>query len=505
MTQILTFAQQITVFWDKEAAGAVYTLTLNGREVYRGTRTHATVDGLTPDTAYAVTLTCGEQTRYCATVHTRALGRVIDVRDYGAVGDGAHMDTAALQAAIDACGVGETVYLSAGTYLSGALFLHSDMELYLAKGAILLGSEDPEAYLPKVPSRFEGVERMCYASLLNIGVCDRTAGYTTARVSIRGEGCIRGGGRPLAERTVKRDSPDMPDFCTDEDGHLIVTNQTVRYMCNRTRGRLIQIANAEDITIAGVGLENGPAWNVHFIYSRRVVTYGCVFRSENVWNGDGWDPDSSEDCTIFDCTFHTGDDSVAVKSGKNPEGNEVDRPTRGIRIFDCTCASGHGLTVGSEMSGGVEGVYIWDCNARHSLYGVEIKGTWKRGGYIRDIRVTDTVMPRFLMHAVPYNNDGDPAAHMPRFSDCSLERVTLTGKAYAPDTKVDRDISGKSFPVDPIEIVGFTEEGCDVTNVRLSDITLERREDGMPLSLHLDLISGICLEGIRTVPAPTED
>lgn len=74
MTQILTFAQQITVFWDKEAAGAVYTLTLDGKEVYRGARTHATVDGLTPDTAYAVTLTCGEETLYRATARTPSVG-----------------------------------------------------------------------------------------------------------------------------------------------------------------------------------------------------------------------------------------------------------------------------------------------------------------------------------------------------------------------------------------------------------------------------------------------
>lgn len=506
MRRIVAFSTEIVVYWRKEISHAAeYTVTLNGREVYRGRKTHARIKGLSPDTVYTLSVRVGEVLLLSEEVRTLTVGAVHNVRDFGATGDGVSMDTAAIQAAIDACGVGETVLLPAGVYRSGALFLHSDMELYLAKDAVLLGSEEPQDYLPKVLSRFEGVERMCYASLLNIGTLDRDGGYTTARVTVRGEGCIRGGGRTLAERTVKRDSPAMPDFCTDEDGHLVVTNETVRHMCNRTRGRLIQIANAEDVTIAGLSLENGPSWNVQFIYSRRVVTYDCVFRSENVWNGDGWDPDSSEDAAIFACTFHTGDDSVAVKSGKNPEGNAVARPTRNVYIFDCTCASGHGLTVGSEMSGGVEGIYIWDCNIRHSLYGVEIKGTWKRGGYIRDVHVMDTVMPRFLMHAVPYNNDGEAAEHMPHFSDCTLSRVTLTGQAYAPDTKVDRSISGKTFAVDPVEIVGFTEEGCAVTNVRLSDVTVERRADGTPHSIRFDLLNGVTVERMRTVAAPTED
>lgn len=103
------------------------------------------------------------------------------------------------------------------------------------------------------------------------------------------------------------------------------------------------------MTISGITVKSGAGWNVHMIYSRDIVTNSCAFYSRNIWNGDGWDPDSSRDCTIFGCTFDTGDDAVAVKSGKTPEGNEINRPCEHIKIFDCRCAFGHGFVLGSEM------------------------------------------------------------------------------------------------------------------------------------------------------------
>lgn len=94
------------------------------------------------------------------------------------------------------------------------------------------------------------------------------------------------------------------------------------------------------------------------VYCDNIQTDHCVFESEGVWNGDGWDPDSSTNCTLFASEFHTGDDAVAIKSGKNPEGNEIGRPCAHIKVFDCRIGYGHGICIGSEMSGGVEDVQI---------------------------------------------------------------------------------------------------------------------------------------------------
>ena len=98
------------------------------------------------------------------------------------------------------------------------------------------------------------------------------------------------------------------------------------------------MSNCQNVELAGVTLRDGACWNIHMIYCDHVVTHDCTFYSHGIWNGDGWDPDSSSDCVIFGCLFNTGDDSVSIKSGKNPQGNEVNIPTKGVRegrrIFD---------------------------------------------------------------------------------------------------------------------------------------------------------------------------
>lgn len=313
-------------------------------------------------------------------VRTPKRKRRIDITQapYLAKGDGKALNTAAIQQAIEDCKEDEMVYVPAGTFLTGALTLHDHMELYLEEGAVLQGSSNPEDYLPRIPSRFEGTERECYQSLLNLGVMDHRAGCTSEDVLIRGKGTISGGGRLLAERMMAAERERLKEYIHSL-GDKVLECENANTIPGRARGRPIQICNAKNVRITGLTLQNGPGWNVHMIYSEQIVTDHCIFRSEDIWNGDGWDLDSSSGCTIFACTFYTGDDSVAIKSGKNPEGNEIGRPCSHIRIFDCICAYGHGITMGSEMSGGIEDVVIWDCDLGNSLYGLEIKGTKKRG------------------------------------------------------------------------------------------------------------------------------
>ena len=193
-----------------------------------------------------------------------------------------------------------------------------------------------------------------------------------------------------------------------------------------------------------------------------MVTHDCTFYSNGIWNGDGWDPDSSSDCVIFGCLFNTGDDSVSIKSGKNPQGNEVNIPTKGVRVFDCRCTMGHGITIGSEMSGGVEDVKIWDCDMEAALCGFEIKGTAKRGGYVKEIHVYDSVFPRVLMHSVGYNDDGIAGPDQPYFSDCTFDNLRLTG-TY-------QDHEAAWHECDAIELCGFDKPGHEIKRVKFSDI-----------------------------------
>lgn len=457
----------LTFWWEQPEAsplGLQYSLRLNGQQVSLSDRTHCTLSGLAPKTVFQAALYAGEECLAEKTVATAAAYARLDVKAFGSSGDGKTMDTAALQRAIDACGPGEEVYLPAGTYRTGSLRLHSDMALCLAAGATLQGTEDPADYLPKIKSRFEGSEMECYQSLLNLGDMDHAAGPNCRNVLIYGEGVISGGGQPLAKNIIAAEQERLKEYIASL-GDKLKEYENDHTIAGRARGRLINLSNCENVRITGLTLQNGASWNVHMLYSRNIVTDHCVFRSEGVWNGDGWDPDSSENCTLFACQFHTGDDSVAIKSGKNPEGNLINRPTRHICVFDCQSEYGLGVAIGSEMSGGVEDVKIWQCDLAHSLYGVQIKGTKKRGGYVKNVSLRDCMLSRFLACAVLYNDDGVGSPVPPVFSDFECDRVHLTGWARDYWEKEDHPVPG-------IDLSGFDVPGYEAQRIRFTRCTL---------------------------------
>ena len=437
MINKIVFSDEITLWWDKEwdlPDGVYYKITLGGDTVVT-TKTHVSFKALTPATAYAVKVARVEPAAVLMeeTVTTPAAKRRIDVTaaPYFAVGDGKTLNTAALQRAINDCGAEDCVYFPKGEFLSGALDLHSDMEIYVEEGATLKGSPSHEDYLPKRLSRFEGIEMECYSSLLNIGVLDHTAGPNCRNVVIRGAGAIMGGGKQLCDEITESERARLADFLAANEEY-VKTCENNNTIPARARGRLINISNGENVIIAGLTLGYGASWNVHFIYSKDIVTYGCHICSKGVWNGDGWDPDSCDNSVLFATTFDTHDNSIAIKSGKNPEGNIIGRPTRGVRIFDC--GGGECMAVGSEMSGGVEDVFVWDCDFTRGGAGIGLKVTPKRGGYIRNVRVRNSRFVNLRARSVTFNDDGEPSGEMSVVEDVLFENTTLTGMAYRNGT-----------------------------------------------------------------------
>lgn len=458
----------VTLFWDKPKAAnamAQYDIYLNGEQVGTSDKTHFLLKRLSAKTEYIVSVRMGDAVIGTVTACTGTMKQRIDVTapPYCAVGDGSTMNTGALQAAIDACGANQAVYLPAGTYLTGALRLHSHMELYLDSGAVLQGTAEISDYEPRILSRFEGTEMMCYSSVLNLGELNRNGGYACQNVVICGRGTIASGGRILAERIIADERERLKDYLT-ANADLVATCENDHTIPGRVRPRLVNMSNCQNIWISGITFKDGASWNVHMIYSDNIITDHCTFISDGVWNGDGWDPDSSTNCTLFASKFYTGDDAVAIKSGKNPEGNIVNKPCKNIRIFDCYSAFGHGICVGSEMSGGIENVQIWDCDLKNSFSGIEIKATKKRGGYVKNVWVRDCISPRVMIHSVNYNNDGIPAAHPPVFADFRFERLTLTGIAL--------NEQNKQLAVHPIELSGFDVPEYELRDVLFSDIAI---------------------------------
>lgn len=479
-------ATTLTLFWDKpQGAGpdAVYTVLLDGVPETQVTHTFAVIKDLAPDREYHAQLrvrpsTGGDERELAYGVfHTEAVKRDIDVSlpPYNAVGDGTTLNTAAIQQALDECDSASRVVIPAGVFLTGALRMHSDCELHVMAGGVLQGSANPKDYEPRVWSRFEGIERECYASLINIGYLDHAAGCTTRNVRIGGEGSIIGGGVALMRACIdaerKRVMAELDERQLAELNAYIATCENADTVFARCRGRLVNISNAEHVELAGLTFADGPSWNLHAIYSRHVITHGCTIRSRSVWNGDGWDPDSSEDCTLFDTLFDTGDDMVAIKSGKNPEGNEINRPTRHVRVFSCTSLGGHGIALGSEMSGGVEDVRIWDTDIARCRYGIHIKGTPKRGGYVRDVSVRDCTVAAVTIHAVGYNDDGKPGPDQPVFEHYRFERLHILGRYWG-------ETPDRRYPSTAVLVKGFDKPGHEARDIVFRDCKLGGVENG---------------------------
>lgn len=396
----------VALLWDKQFAkeAVSYQILVNGKEAGSSKKTNFLLSNLQPSTWYTVTIKVNGTRLKANSIRfkTAEKGTVYNILDFGAKDDSSFLNTKAIQSAIDACSPGGTVLIPKGVFKSGALWLKSNMTLRIEKGAVLKGSVNPADYLPKYLNRFEGWEMETYASLINAGKLDRSETYSVKNLRITGGGTISGGGRTLSNAIIKTDGL-------------------------RGRGRLICLMNCQDVSIDNLAIKEPPCWTIHYIYSDNITLHNLDIHSD-VRNGDGVDPDSSTDSYIFNCSFDTGDDCIAIKSGKNPEGFYVAKPTRNVRITDCDFKRGHGISIGSEMSGGVSDVLVQDCKAGNLLHGMQIKGTKDRGGYVKNVTVTDCELQKITVFTeLNYNNDGEAAPEVPVFENFLFKNINLAG------------------------------------------------------------------------------
>ncbi len=474
MKKIILFDDEIIVWWEREnfPAKTKFCCYLNGALAAETEKTYVCLNGVSADSEYLIKVEAEGEILLEVRVRTPIAKRVIDVTKapYFAKGDGQTMNTVALQRALDDCDENSRVYLPEGTYLSGALRMKSNTELYVSQNAILQGRAVVEDYLPKIPSRFEGIEMECYSSLINMGDMDHKTGANCRNIVIRGGGKIWGGGRPLLDNVIAVER-ELQKKKLEEIGEDISKYEKPDTVVARVRPRLINVSNAENVVVSGLEIGYGAAWNLHMIYSQDITICGCTFKSVGVWNGDGIDPDSCEDVAIFNCKFQTGDDCIAIKSGKNPEGNIINRKCVNVYVFDCA-GTGHGISIGSEMSGGIENVYIWDCDMTYMPYGLHIKATRKRGGYIKNIFVNNSTLPIFLVRSVSYNDDGDEATTPPVFSHFYVKNSVITGRDF---NELDR----KTYAMARRHIVvrGFGED-AKVSKVYFHNVEIQNPVEG---------------------------
>lgn len=320
---------------------------------------------LRPDTEYEVKLkkTGSNQEIGCCLIKTNKETVLLDVSDFGAVGDGIKNDTLAIQAAVYCCPEGGTVRFCKGTYLTGPIFLKSKITLLIEEGAVLLGLTDRNEYpiLPGMVRRtddiskeisftsWEGNPLSSFASLIT--------GQNVKDVDIIGPGMIDGNAQ-------------------NSDWWIDVRNKKLAW-----RPKLIELTRCSNIRIQGVKLQNSPCWSVHPYYSDNVSFVDCsIYNPDNSPNTDGIDPENCSDIKIIGVKISVGDDCVALKSGKIYMAKYHYKKTENIIIRNCKFERGHGaVTIGSEIACGVCNLDVSQCIFEHTDRGLRVKSRRGRG------------------------------------------------------------------------------------------------------------------------------
>ena len=280
----------------------------------------------------------------------------LNVRDLGATADGKTKDTAALQQAIDRCSVlgGGEVFIPAGTYLTGALALKSNVTLRLDKDSILQGTPDFADY-PVTQVRWEGKWIPGHLGLIYA--------IDAKDIAILGPGKILGnpalGGRPSLQNPLRHPS-------------------------------LIEPINCTDIRLEDFSTDYRLMWSIHPTLCENIIAKNLTVRSTG-GNGDGLDIDSCKHVTIDSCDISTGDDCIAIKSGRGMEAFTLLKTTEDVHITNCTFADSifACIGIGSETSGGIRNVRIDHCKFTRAQNAIYIKSRAGRGAFIEDISADD--------------------------------------------------------------------------------------------------------------------
>lgn len=307
------------------------------------------------------------------------------ITDFGAVRGDKEKNSQAISAAIEKATInGGIVVVPEGEWLTKKIHLKSNVNLHLNKGATLLFSEDPTDYLPAVHSTWEGYECFNYSPLVYAYECEN--------VAITGEGQLKAK-LDVWRKWYKRPSGHMNSlkqlYYMTAEGIPVEQRNMVNDSAN-FRPQFIQFNRCENVLIEDVTITNSPFWVIHPYLSKNVIVRNIKVYAHG-HNNDGVDPEMSQNVLIENCTFDQGDDAIAIKSGSNWDAWKLATPSKNIVIRNNYVKNGHQLlAIGSELSGGVENVWLHDCKVADDakmFHVVFIKTNERRGGYVKNIFV----------------------------------------------------------------------------------------------------------------------
>lgn len=353
-----------------------------------------------------------------------------------------------LQSLIDTCSIngGGTITIPEGSfYMDGPIEMKSNVCLLLKDGARLQFTSDPDAYLPVSFSRWEGIE--LYNRRPMIYACNQR------NLCIKGEGdaTIDAGGKLMALWGMPDGNPDFRENIHGTHGdtpekqdverlrrmgdELTPLDERIFGSGSHLRPCAMEFNACSQVLIEGITLRDSPFWCIHPLYSEDVIVRNVTIDSHYP-NNDGCDPESSRRVLIENCTFRTGDDAVAIKSGRDADGRRVGRPSEDIVIRNCKFHSEcNGLCIGSELSGGVKNVYMSNIEIGKVKNALLFKSNLDRGGYIENVFVdsvniesTAGAVLRFETNYFGYRGGNYPAS----YTDFRINNVNAqSSEAYA--------------------------------------------------------------------------
>ena len=386
--------------------------------------------------------------------------RDILVTSHGAKGDGATDCTAAFRAAIDACRAagGGRVVVPAGRFLTGAIRLRSGVNLHVQEGATIAFSTDPAKYLPLVLTRFEGVELMNYSPF--IYALDETNVGITGKGTLDGQAdeehwwAWRRNQTPSRNRLLQLAAQGVApaERVFGEGPSLLRPNFVQPYRC--------QNVLIEDLTVI-----NSPMWELNPVLCTNVIVRGVKIKSHGP-NNDGCDPESCRDVLIEKCSFDTGDDCIALKSGRNEDGRRLHTPIENVIIRDCDMIDGHGgVTIGSEISGGARNIFAEKCRMDSPRLdrALRFKNNAARGGLIERVAMRDVTVGEVAEAVIAadfFYEEGKNGGFKPVLRDVDVRNVTSRKSKHA--------FLLRGFEDSPISNVRVTD--CRFDGVQSDDV-----------------------------------
>ncbi len=349
-----------------------------------------------------------------------------NLNDFGGVGNGLSDNKAVFDSIIKVCSErgGGKIIVPAGVFkVNGPIHLKSNINLYLSKGAKISFGSNPEYYLPVVKTSWEGTRLYNYSPFIYA--------FQQKNIAITGSGEIDGEASQTWNTWKKEQKKDKL-LCRKMNNENVPVEERVFGEGHLLRPQLIQFYGCENILVDSVKISDSPFWCLHLLYSKNIIVRNVRYDAQNL-NNDGIDPESSENVLIENIQFSNKDDNIAIKSGRDLEARTLNRPSRNIVIRNCTFGGYNALAIGSEMSGGVNNIFVENCNFSDDVInGIYLKGNKDRGAVVRNVHVRNVKFGKTESTIIidsDYKNEGSCCP--PLFEKIYIENVTSESATVA--------------------------------------------------------------------------